>query len=101
MNTLIAFLLLATLSLSAVALESDQDQPIQIEADAAMIDEANGNSIHKGNVIIGIVLLALIVFLFGADAFNWMGDTGLKIVIGLAILVVIIISVRTIDRKKR
>ena len=66
-----------------------------------MNEEKKKGGINKGNVIIGIVLLALIIFLFGADAFNWMGDTGLKIVIGLAILVVIIISVRTIDRKKR
>lgn len=43
---------LLVFSCFAVALESDQEQPIQIEADAAMIDEANGNSIHKGNVVI-------------------------------------------------
>lgn len=45
-------ILVAMMPLVVIALESDQEQPIQIEADAAMIDEANGNSIHKGNVII-------------------------------------------------
>jgi lipopolysaccharide export system protein LptA len=34
------------------ALESDREQPISIQADAAIVDEANGSSVYKGNVII-------------------------------------------------
>ena len=34
------------------ALESDREQPIRIQADAAIVDEKNGSSVYKGNVII-------------------------------------------------
>ena len=34
------------------ALESDREQPIRIQADAAIVDETNGSSVYKGNVII-------------------------------------------------
>jgi lipopolysaccharide export system protein LptA len=34
------------------ALESDREQPIKIQADAAIVDETNGSSVYKGNVII-------------------------------------------------
>ena len=34
------------------ALESDQEQPIRIQADAAIVDETSGSSVYKGNVII-------------------------------------------------
>ena len=34
------------------ALESDRDQPIRIQADAAVVDETNGSSVYKGNVIV-------------------------------------------------
>lgn len=36
----------------ALALESDQHQLIQIQADAAMVDESAGTSVYRGNVII-------------------------------------------------
>ena len=42
-------MLLPTLS---SALESDREQPIRIQADAAIVDETNGSSVYKGNVII-------------------------------------------------
>jgi lipopolysaccharide export system protein LptA len=34
------------------ALESDREKPIKIQADAALVDESNGSSVYKGNVII-------------------------------------------------
>lgn len=40
------------LSLSVIALESDREQAIRIQADAAMVDEGAGTSIYRGNVII-------------------------------------------------
>jgi lipopolysaccharide export system protein LptA len=36
----------------SAALESDREQPIRIQADAAFVDETNGSSVYKGNVII-------------------------------------------------
>lgn len=36
----------------APALQSDKDQPIYIEADAVDIDDRNGTSIYKGNVVL-------------------------------------------------
>jgi lipopolysaccharide export system protein LptA len=34
------------------ALESDREQPIRIQADAAIVNEIKGSSVYKGNVII-------------------------------------------------
>lgn len=48
-SQILTLLLLPT---AANALESDHDQPIRIQADAAMVDESDGTSIYKGNVII-------------------------------------------------
>ncbi|MBT4161359.1 MAG: lipopolysaccharide transport periplasmic protein LptA [Gammaproteobacteria bacterium] len=50
-NATILSLVLAS-SLPTLALESDSDQPIKIQADAAMVDEGQGTSIYRGNVII-------------------------------------------------
>jgi lipopolysaccharide export system protein LptA len=43
--------LLAALSGPAGALSTDKDQPLDLEADSAEIDEARGMSIYTGNVI--------------------------------------------------
>ena len=45
-----SILLLSPWSVSA--LESDKFQPIQIQADAAMVDEAAGTSVYRGDVVI-------------------------------------------------
>lgn len=45
-------LILAILAPEIRALESDNEQPIRIQADAAMVDENQGTSIYRGNVII-------------------------------------------------
>jgi lipopolysaccharide export system protein LptA len=37
---------------NSMALESDQYEPIQIQADAAMVDETAGTSVYRGEVII-------------------------------------------------
>jgi lipopolysaccharide export system protein LptA len=44
--------LLFLTGLSAGALESDREQAIRIQADAAMVDERAGTSVYRGNVII-------------------------------------------------
>ena len=56
--------------------------------------------VNKANVVIAVILLALIGFLFGADAFNWLDDTSLRIVIGLTVVLVVAISVWSMNRKR-
>ena len=36
----------------STAVESDRQRPIEVQADTAMIDEAKGSSVYRGNVII-------------------------------------------------
>ncbi len=43
---------LVLLANSSIALETDREQPIRIQADAAMVDESQGASVYRGNVII-------------------------------------------------
>ncbi|MCP4881074.1 MAG: lipopolysaccharide transport periplasmic protein LptA [Gammaproteobacteria bacterium] len=43
---------LITLSGSALALDSDRQQPISLEADSAVMDEAKGHYVYKGNVVV-------------------------------------------------
>jgi lipopolysaccharide export system protein LptA len=45
------FLLLLALPLTAWSLESDKDQPIEIEADTGELDDIKNISIYRGNVI--------------------------------------------------
>jgi lipopolysaccharide export system protein LptA len=54
LNSLWACLVVALASgfNSAWALESDRFQPIKIQADAAMVSEADGSSVYRGNVLI-------------------------------------------------
>ncbi len=67
-----------------------------------MMDKKNTKRrVNKANVVIAVILLALIGFLFGADAFNWLDDTSLRIVIGMTIVLVIVISVWSMNRKSR
>ena len=47
-----ALYLLALQPTLLYALETDREQPIRIQADAAIVDETKGASIYKGNVII-------------------------------------------------
>lgn len=46
----VCLLLLTLLFQTASALESDQQQPIELAADFADIDESRGQSLYKGNV---------------------------------------------------
>ncbi len=48
----LAALLLALLPALAWGLSSDRNQPIQIEADKATLDEDEGTSIYEGNVLL-------------------------------------------------
>ena len=47
-----ALCLLTLMTTFSFALESDREQPIRIQADAAIVDEKNGSSVYKGDVII-------------------------------------------------
>ena len=47
-----AISMLTLLPTFSSALESDREHPIRIQADAAIVDETNGSSVYKGNVII-------------------------------------------------
>lgn len=46
----LAILLLALMPVIAQGLSSDREQPIQIEADRATLDESKGISVYEGNV---------------------------------------------------
>lgn len=65
-----------------------------------MPEQKKKGGFSRGNAIIAVVLLALLGFLFGTDALSSMGDTTIKIIIGAALLIIIFISVRTIDNKR-
>ncbi len=56
LQSLLAAVLLSCAPLASLALESDVDKPIEVEADSVQIDEGNekGNSksIYKGNVVL-------------------------------------------------
>lgn len=47
-----ALYLLTLLPTFSYALETDREQPIRVQADAAIVDETKGSSVYKGNVII-------------------------------------------------
>lgn len=47
-----ALCLLTLLPALSYALETDRDQPIRIQADAAVVDETDGSSVYRGNVVI-------------------------------------------------
>ena len=49
--SVIAGALLAAISGPALALATDKDQPLDLEADSAEIDEGKGMSVYTGNVI--------------------------------------------------
>lgn len=47
-----ALIIITLLPGFATALESDSEQPIEISANAAMVDEDQGKSVYKGDVVI-------------------------------------------------
>lgn len=51
-HKLACLLVLACLSQSAAGLSSDKDQPIEVEADTAELDDLKNKSIYTGNVIV-------------------------------------------------
>jgi lipopolysaccharide export system protein LptA len=51
-RNLLILAVLLLVSLPARALEGDQDQPMQLEADSLSIDESSGVSLYEGNVAI-------------------------------------------------
>lgn len=63
-----------------------------------MSAKKNKKGIGRDNLIIAILLLALVGFLVGADPFSWMDRIQLKLLIGAVILVVIVISLRSLSK---
>ena len=57
--------------------------------------------LSKDNVIILIILLALVAFLLGTDPFSWMDMIQLKLLIGAVILIIIVITLRSLNRRGR
>lgn len=57
--------------------------------------------LSRENLIIVVVLLALLAFLLGADPFSWMDMIQLKLLIGAVILVVIVLTLRSMNKKGR
>lgn len=57
--------------------------------------------IKRENLIIGVILLALVAFLFGTDPFSWMDRIHLKLLIGAVILVIIVITLRSLNKRGR
>ncbi len=56
---------------------------------------------NKYNAITLAVLLALVVFLIGFDPFSWMEMIHLKLLIGGVILIVIVLTLRSLYEKGR
>ncbi len=52
MKRLYLVILIAAAWVNAYALDSDRDQPIRIQADAAMVNDNAGTSTYRGNVVI-------------------------------------------------
>ncbi len=52
MHRFLSILVLACLSQAAAGLSSDKDQPIEVEADTAELDDLKNRSIYTGNVIV-------------------------------------------------
>ncbi len=52
LQSLLTSALLVCAPISALALESDVDKPIEVEADSVEIDEGENTSIYKGNVVL-------------------------------------------------
>jgi lipopolysaccharide export system protein LptA len=52
LKTLLAITLLASFPFTAIALESDVDEPIEVEANSVEIDDKSGKSVYKGNVVL-------------------------------------------------
>ena len=57
--------------------------------------------LSRENLIIVVVLLALLAFLLGMDPFSWMDMIQLKLLIGAVILVVIVLTLRSMNKKGR
>jgi Na+(H+)/acetate symporter ActP len=57
--------------------------------------------LSRENLIIVVVLLALLAFLLGMDPFSWMDMIQLKLLIGAVILVVIVLTLRSLNKKGR
>jgi hypothetical protein len=61
----------------------------------------NKKGINKYNLIAGLVLLAFIVFLLVGDPLSWMDMIQVKLLIGLVILIIIVLSLSSLYKRGR
>ena len=61
----------------------------------------NKKGINKYNLIAGLVLLAFVVFLLVGDPLSWMDMIQVKLLIGLVILIIIVLALRSLDKRGR
>ena len=61
----------------------------------------NKKGINKYNLIAGLVLLAFVVFLLVGDPLSWMDMIQVKLLIGLLILIIIVLALRSLDKRGR
>ncbi|MEJ2584613.1 MAG: hypothetical protein P8Z38_06070 [Robiginitalea sp.] len=61
----------------------------------------NKKGFNKYNLIAGIVLLAFVVFLLVGDPLSWMDMIQVKLLIGLVILIIIVLALRSLDKRGR
>jgi Na+/proline symporter len=66
-----------------------------------MSAKKSNKGLSRENIIIVVILLALLAFLLGADPFSWMDMIQLKLLIGAVILVVIVLTLRSLNKKGR
>ena len=57
--------------------------------------------LSRENLIIVVILLALLAFLLGTDPFSWMDMIQVKLLIGAVILIVIVLTLRSLNKKGR
>lgn len=56
---------------------------------------------NKYNLIAGIVLLAFVVFLLATDPLSWMDIIQVKLLVGLVILIIIVLSLSSLYKRGR
>ena len=66
-----------------------------------MSSKNNKKGINKYNLITGLVLLAFVIFLLVGDPLSWMDMIQVKLLIGLVILIIIVLSLSSLYKRGR
>ena len=66
-----------------------------------MSSKNNKKGINKYNLITGLVLLAFVIFLLVGDPLSWMDMIQVKLLIGLVILIIILLSLSSLYKRGR